>query len=369
MKIFKDRTVQFAPFGQIIEYEDGTTEFDHGCQQTTPIQTAQQYNGKAAKDDAGEWVPAPGARIHEIEETLLGFKVGLTYMGGSDGRANYDYTVITPTGVAFHGDGKTNIISVPSNWLWVRVAAEAISWMCLGEDAGASFPENMSTEQWEWIRSYEREYASADVGEWLEIYDRSDSRQAVEAYTATLIENQMITSPQENDTDWIEALAERYIENRIFANQTSLVTHILSQEDGYITLEDDAVNFYPRSDMDAEQAIAYIIDELDTEWQDLIEGEYENKEGQPIYILDLQPEDLTVEDVAILQEYVVDNGKATEVLEWWLVDEWMSEQLDAIGECILTDGSNYWWGRTTSGQSIKMDGTMQKIAAKYIQYQ
>ena len=49
-------------------------------------------------------------------------------------------------------------------------------------------------------------------------------------------------------------------------------------------------------------------------------------------------------------------------MEWWLVTPYMAELLKEKGEVILSDYDCYWWGRTTSGQALCMDGVIQEIA-------
>lgn len=52
-----------------------------------------------------------------------------------------------------------------------------------------------------------------------------------------------------------------------------------------------------------------------------------------------------------------------EVLEWWLVTSYLACKLQQQGEIIIDDYGCYWWGRTTSGQTIAMDGVIQAICA------
>lgn len=56
-----------------------------------------------------------------------------------------------------------------------------------------------------------------------------------------------------------------------------------------------------------------------------------------------------------------------EVFEHWAVSSWLAEKLAAAGERVDTDfaGLNVW-ARTTTGQSISMDGVIQRIAADVI---
>ncbi|WP_418408423.1 hypothetical protein [Alistipes sp.] len=52
-----------------------------------------------------------------------------------------------------------------------------------------------------------------------------------------------------------------------------------------------------------------------------------------------------------------------EVLEWWLVSDWIAERLKREGEVILSGYECYWWGRQTSGQAVYMDAVIQKICS------
>ena len=62
------------------------------------------------------------------------------------------------------------------------------------------------------------------------------------------------------------------------------------------------------------------------------------------------------------QDAVRDNAKPAEVLEWWRVSDWLCRQLRTIGEPVIDNGYGYWWGRTTSGQGLIMDGVLQSVA-------
>jgi len=50
-----------------------------------------------------------------------------------------------------------------------------------------------------------------------------------------------------------------------------------------------------------------------------------------------------------------------EILEWWIVDEWLYSKLKEHGEAVLEWGNNHYWGRTTSGQAIMLDGVISAI--------
>lgn len=55
-----------------------------------------------------------------------------------------------------------------------------------------------------------------------------------------------------------------------------------------------------------------------------------------------------------------------EIYEWWRCDPWLIAQLRGIGECVLDNDYGAWWGRTCTGQSLIMDGTLQRIAANFV---
>lgn len=58
------------------------------------------------------------------------------------------------------------------------------------------------------------------------------------------------------------------------------------------------------------------------------------------------------------------DDKPAEIMEWWLCDEWMIEQLQKQGEPILKTDFGSWWGRTCSGQAILLDYVIEKIYDK-----
>jgi len=52
-----------------------------------------------------------------------------------------------------------------------------------------------------------------------------------------------------------------------------------------------------------------------------------------------------------------------EIFEWYLVTPWLANRLKEKGEVVLDSGSmDFWWGRTTTGQSVIVDEVIQEIA-------
>ena len=82
----------------------------------------------------------------------------------------------------------------------------------------------------------------------------------------------------------------------------------------------------------------------------------------------LDNQNLVVEELMRHDESLLDNlqnlDKNSEIMEWWLVTPYMAELLKEKGEVILSDYDCYWWGRTTSGQALYMDGVIQEIAGQ-----
>ena len=82
----------------------------------------------------------------------------------------------------------------------------------------------------------------------------------------------------------------------------------------------------------------------------------------------LDNQNLVVEELMRHDESLLDSlqsfNDSSEVLEWWLVTPYMAELLKEKGEVILSDYDCYWWGRTTSGQALYMDGVIQEIAGQ-----
>lgn len=66
----------------------------------------------------------------------------------------------------------------------------------------------------------------------------------------------------------------------------------------------------------------------------------------------------------VCREHAQDNP--AEVYEWWRVSSWLCTHLHEIGEVIIDNGYGCWWGRTCSGQGWIMDGTLQRIAERFL---
>jgi len=74
-------------------------------------------------------------------------------------------------------------------------------------------------------------------------------------------------------------------------------------------------------------------------------------------------DDKTLDGLRDWREAVRDNADREEVFEWWRVTKWLADKLEAEGEVVLRNSYAEWWGRTCTGQSMLLDGTLQKVAA------
>jgi hypothetical protein len=147
----------------------------------------------------------------------------------------------------------------------------------------------------------------------------------------------------------IEERAQRLLDNEVLACQSALVDMLIQKEaDGFQF--DDIQNTYPDpSDWTVEQCKAYLDDH--------------GLNGPRNFDPDDEDDGCTEDD---WRDAVRDEAEPQEPLEWWLVSRWLAEELGQIGEPIIDNDYGYWWGRTCSGQSIMLDGTLQQIAERLL---
>lgn len=78
---------------------------------------------------------------------------------------------------------------------------------------------------------------------------------------------------------------------------------------------------------------------------------------------------LYIEDDSTAQDYGFDSLEAMqeagedrqEIYEWWLVSEWLYQQLRKAGEPVINSDYGYLWGRTCTGQAILLDSVIENI--------
>lgn len=185
--------------------------------------------------------------------------------------------------------------------------------------------------------------------------------------------------------EWLDIRAEElavgYHDRQLFANQCCLVDDLLKRGDIEGFTIDDIAGLYPDpSEWDAEELREW-LDEHGIDYDappeaggacpDCAEPTLCREDDGTIrcYIGDCGYEYDPETDAPLdeWRELVTDNGEAAEVFQWWLVDSWLAGQLGEIGEPIIDNDYGPWWGRTCCGQGVLMDGTLQRIARRYIE--
>lgn len=136
--------------------------------------------------------------------------------------------------------------------------------------------------------------------------------------------------------DALDNAAERMIEREVLYCQSSLVDHCLSKE---VLSLDDADNLYearcPECGGEVKDEDRDDDDHLFDHRCTSCDWEGDHPDQEPV-----------------------------EVLQWFLVTDWLADKLRERGRVILSDGQSQWWGRTCCGQAILLDGIMQRIVCE-----
>lgn len=149
-----------------------------------------------------------------------------------------------------------------------------------------------------------------------------------------------------NGGDALDSKAEEMIAREVLACQSALLDSVLALDGGahgYLPTYEDADNLMeqrcPECGEDA-------IEPTTEEEADETGCDYACRSGSCGWFGDCP-----------------DNEPA-EVMEWWLVSDWLGDCLSDRGMVVLRYGSSAWWGRCCTGQGIIIDGIMQRIVAE-----
>ena len=98
------------------------------------------------------------------------------------------------------------------------------------------------------------------------------------------------------------------------------------------------------------------------EMDEILKAGLVNYEDIENLYLDCEKEyqDLGYETAEAMQD---DGADMQEIFEWWIVSEYLYNKLKNENEPVLEWGNNYYWGRTTSGQAIKLDYVISRICS------
>lgn len=137
-----------------------------------------------------------------------------------------------------------------------------------------------------------------------------------------------------------EERARLYQERDILCLDSMLVDHLLRSGVHGFGYE-EIVNVYPDpSEWSAQDCKDWLEDHVGTEYNE-----------------DDSEDTLRI----VVRDYV----EPADIMEWYRVTEWLADELEIIGEPVLSNEYGDWWGRCATGQGLIMDGTLQQIAAKH----
>ena len=121
-----------------------------------------------------------------------------------------------------------------------------------------------------------------------------------------------------------ERKIDSFINREVLYNQTGLVNDLLNT----MSLGGNGL------------ASAFSYDNIENVYPDLSEYEDYGYESEEEFEMDMTPK---------------------EIFSWYLVTEYFGNELRDKGEAVLENDYGFWWGRTTFGQAISLDGVVQEI--------
>lgn len=173
-----------------------------------------------------------------------------------------------------------------------------------------------------------------------------------------------------------QRIRDQFVNRHFLACQSSLVEECFKTE---LFSYDDIANLYTK-DYAQDQFRYKIIDESEGNFQAAIYSI--DRSGQDIEFLTLSEEnraellasDVDINDAGeVIQFYSdkndfgydtalgeddeakYDQDDMQEILEWWLVSDWIADKFKEWEYPVLDNDYGTWYGRCTSGQSIAMD--------------
>jgi hypothetical protein len=183
----------------------------------------------------------------------------------------------------------------------------------------------------------------------------------------------------------IELRAKQYLDDEILCCDSALVDELLSNSfDGFTWDEVENLCVDP-SDWDLEQCSEWLEDNGAT-CEPPVPNPFAMSLDELLEAIDCTDEDLkaehTIESAKSRLIEMIDDGdidglddwrnavrdnaedaEDAEVFQWFRVTPWFCEQLREIGEVVLDNVYGAWFGRQCCGQTLIMDGTLQRVAA------
>ena len=129
---------------------------------------------------------------------------------------------------------------------------------------------------------------------------------------------------------------DQFVGREVFYCVSHLVSELTSKAEHFPDYEEELFNAWhaPMTEEDCREAVqsqGYGIGDCDT-WE------------EAFFVLE------------------IGDCETREVLEHWIVSDWLANRLEERGECVLRDFFGLTvWGRTCSGQAISLDGVIGDI--------
>jgi hypothetical protein len=155
-----------------------------------------------------------------------------------------------------------------------------------------------------------------------------------------------------------QKIKAKFVERHVYAKVNTLVEFVLANPDHNPPFTwDDVCNAYYYEDWTGQRYNAEERQEKLEEYDLLIDQLTESIGKLPTY----EERDHLENLVDARHDLRSATWQRIEVIEWWLVSDWLAEKLTAHGQPTVSDGNSFYWGRTISGQAIKMDEVIHII--------
>lgn len=155
-----------------------------------------------------------------------------------------------------------------------------------------------------------------------------------------------------------QRIKSKFVERHVFAKVSTLVEYVLAGPDHNPPFTwDDVTDIYCYEDWMGNRYSAEERDEKLSEYRELIDQLEEEIDGLPT-AQEQDARDMLMDAYNDLRDA---RCQRKEIIEWWLVSDWLAEKLAGQGESSVSDGNSHYWGRKTSGQAIKMNEVIHKI--------
>lgn len=142
-----------------------------------------------------------------------------------------------------------------------------------------------------------------------------------------------------------QSIKEKFVGIHVYAGVNMLVQSVI--EANVDSFFEDVTNYWMYETEDGER----ITEDEKQERIDALETELDNATTE-------EAEEAIQEKIDTINDL---EQEPAEILEWWIVSEYLADKLEEQGECIYDNGQNKIWGRCTSGQAILLDACISYV--------